>query len=134
MRRFLVALLLAAIAISPAVSRTSSSGRSIARGEPRFHRGQARSKVRNNPTTYSRSTSTRCTTCERDANGRIKGNPAARRTIQLSHPCPATGRTTGACPGYVVDHIVPLNRGGKDEPSNMQWQTAAEAKAKDRIE
>jgi hypothetical protein len=34
----------------------------------------------------------------------------------------------------VVDHIVPLNRGGQDEPSNMQWQTVAETKAKDRIE
>jgi hypothetical protein len=40
----------------------------------------------------------------------------------------------GACPGYVVDHIIPLKRGGADEPANMQWQTVAEAKAKDRIE
>jgi len=37
-------------------------------------------------------------------------------------------------PGYVVDHIKPLAEGGKDEPSNMQWQTVEEAKAKDRIE
>lgn len=35
-------------------------------------------------------------------------------------------------PGYVADHIVPLAKGGKDIPSNMQWQTIAEAKAKDR--
>jgi hypothetical protein len=27
-----------------------------------------------------------------------------------------------------------LKRGGADEPANMQWQTPAEAKAKDRIE
>jgi 5-methylcytosine-specific restriction endonuclease McrA len=52
----------------------------------------------------------------------------------MSNPCPATGRTSGACPGYVVDHIVPLKRGGADEPANMQWQTDADAKAKDRIE
>jgi 5-methylcytosine-specific restriction endonuclease McrA len=26
-------------------------------------------------------------------------------------------------PGYEVDHIVPLSRGGADKPSNMQWLT-----------
>jgi hypothetical protein len=44
------------------------------------------------------------------------------------------GKTTGDCPGYVVDNIVPLKRGGADIPENMQWQTVAEAKAKDKIE
>jgi hypothetical protein len=34
----------------------------------------------------------------------------------------------------VVDHIVPLACVGADIPSNMQWQTVAQAKAKDRIE
>jgi 5-methylcytosine-specific restriction endonuclease McrA len=34
----------------------------------------------------------------------------------------------------VIDHIVPLKRGGKDASSNMQWQTKAAAKAKDRVE
>ena len=37
-------------------------------------------------------------------------------------------------PGYVVDHIIPLACGGPDEPSNMQWQTDYEAKAKDKWE
>jgi len=36
--------------------------------------------------------------------------------------------------GYVVDHIVPLECGGADTPSNMQWQTVPEAKLKDRGE
>jgi hypothetical protein len=37
-------------------------------------------------------------------------------------------------PGYVIDPIDPLVCGGKDEPSNMQWQTIAEGRAKDRWE
>jgi hypothetical protein len=36
--------------------------------------------------------------------------------------------------GYVIDHIVPLKKGGCDCPSNMQWQTKADAKAKDKWE
>jgi len=36
--------------------------------------------------------------------------------------------------GYVVDHIVPLECGGSDTPANMQLQTVAEAKIKDRTE
>ena len=35
-------------------------------------------------------------------------------------------------PGYLVAHIVPLNRGGADSPSNMQWLTKEAAKAKDK--
>jgi hypothetical protein len=55
---------------------------------------------------------------------------SVKREFQLTHPCPSTGRTSGACPGYVKDHIVPLACGGPDAPSNLQWQTTADAKAK----
>ncbi len=37
-------------------------------------------------------------------------------------------------PGYVVDHVVPLKRGGTDSTSNMQWQSKEDAKAKDKVE
>jgi hypothetical protein len=55
-------------------------------------------------------------------------NPAARARFLRQ-----TGYPHGR-PGYVVDHIVPLECGGADTPANMQWQTVAEAKAKDRTE
>ncbi len=84
-------------------------------------------KRRNPPAAY-------CATCPRDGEGRIKRSRTAIREFQKMHPCPSTGRTSGACPGYVIDHIVALKRGGADSPRNMQWQTVAEAKAKDKIE
>jgi hypothetical protein len=59
---------------------------------------------------------------------------SAKRNFQASNPCPATGKTTGSCHGYVIDHRTPLACGGADAPSNMQWQTTAEAKLKDRTE
>lgn len=58
----------------------------------------------------------------------------AKRSFRASNPCPATGKTTGSCKGYVVDHKTPLACGGADAPSNMQWQTTAEAKLKDKTE
>jgi hypothetical protein len=54
--------------------------------------------------------------------------------FQLTHPSPATGLTSGLCPGWVKDYIVPLACGGLDEISNLQWQTIRDAKAKDKWE
>jgi hypothetical protein len=56
------------------------------------------------------------------------------REFQREHPCPSTGRTSGACPGYRKDHVKPLACGGPDAVWNLQWQTVAEARAKDRWE
>lgn len=61
-------------------------------------------------------------------------NSSQRAAFIRHHPCPATGRTRGACPGYVVDHIEPLCADGPDNPGNMQWQTVKEGKEKDRKE
>lgn len=70
----------------------------------------------------------------RDAHGKIARSPQALQQFKKANPCPATGKTYVPCPGYVVDHVVPLKRGGADAASNMQWQTNAEARAKDRWE
>ncbi len=64
----------------------------------------------------------------RDGRGRIKRSESAKSDFMRSTGYPH-GRN-----GYVVDHIVPLACGGADAPSNMQWQSATDAKAKDRWE
>ncbi len=71
---------------------------------------------------------------KRDKHGKIERSTKAKDKFKKTHPCPSTGKTSGACPGYVIDHIKPLKKGGADSPSNMQWQTKAGAKAKDKWE
>ncbi len=61
-------------------------------------------------------------------------DPHQRVAFMKQHPCPKTGKTYGACKGFVVDHVIPLCAGGPDLPSNMQWQTRAQARVKDRQE
>jgi hypothetical protein len=70
----------------------------------------------------------------RDSRGRIKRSVAAKDAFKREHPCPSTGRASGPCPRYVIDHVKPLACGGLDDPSNMQWQTVASGKAKDKWE
>jgi hypothetical protein len=82
----------------------------------------------------SRAGRIKCLSCARDSHGRIKRSPEAKREFRKSHPCPSTGKTSGPCPGYVIDHIKALKRGGADRPYNMQWQTTEAARAKDRVE
>jgi hypothetical protein len=64
----------------------------------------------------------------RNKQGRLARSERAKRDFERStgHP--------GGWKGHVVDHITPLACGGSDSPSNMQWQTTAEAKAKDKVE
>lgn len=58
----------------------------------------------------------------------IKRSAAVRRAFMRQ-----TGYPTGR-PGYVIDHIIPLACGGPDAVSNLQWQSIADARAKDRWE
>lgn len=71
---------------------------------------------------------------QRDVHGRIVRSAVTRAAFKRSHPCPSTMRSTGPCPGFIIDHVIALKRGGLDIPSNMQWQNIEDAKAKDRIE
>src|ERR1035437_3705729 len=65
---------------------------------------------------------------QRDKNGKIKRSSVAKHDFMKQSGYPK-GRK-----GYVVDHKIPLKKGGCDCPSNMQWQTIEEGKAKDKWE
>src|SRR5438128_1284085 len=122
----LVLLVLFTISALPATSSrgSHSTGRSHSRSSPhvRTHRSTHRAR---------RTTSS---SVNRDSRGRIRRSSAAKHSFERQHPCPSTGRSSGRCPGYVVDHVRPLECGGADAPSNMQWQTVADGKAKDKTE
>ncbi|MFN7926276.1 MAG: HNH endonuclease signature motif containing protein [Bryobacteraceae bacterium] len=122
-------LLLSAVCILMARSSSAHSG---ARSHS-AHSSHA-SSSRHSKHRIKHRASKRCAACPRAKTGRISRSSAARNSFRKENPCPSTGRITGPCPGYVIDHKVPLKRGGADRPDNMQWQTKAAAKAKDRVE
>jgi cytoskeletal protein RodZ len=108
-------------------STTSTSTRSTVAA-----RSRTSSTVKAIPTTKagrpSGSRASQEVTAGRMANGRIARSEAAKRQFMRQ-----TGYPKGR-PGYVIDHVRPLACGGADSPSNMQWQTIAEGKAKDKTE
>lgn len=60
----------------------------------------------------------------------VRRSYSARAAFRRSVPCPATGRVSGSCPGWEVDHIIPLACAGPDHPRNMQWLTREENRRK----
>lgn len=68
------------------------------------------------------------------ADARQKRSYKQRQIFAYTHACPSTHLAKLPCPGYIIDHVNPLCKGGPDLASNMQWQTIAEAKAKDKWE
>ena len=68
------------------------------------------------------------------ADSRTIHSASAKAEFTRLHPCPGDRSAHRSCGGYVIDHVIPLACGGLDAPSNMQWQTIAEGKEKDRWE
>ena len=80
-----------------------------------------------------------CGPPKRNAAGDIIRRADVRNAFRKLHACPSTGEFIGACPGWSIDHVVPLVSCGCDAVSNMQWlpneiKSAAGTIAKDRWE
>lgn len=75
----------------------------------------------------------------RDTRGVIVRSRAVVAEFRRTYACPSTGQHKGACPGWAVDHVVPLVCGGCDAVENLQWlplpiKSASGALPKDRWE
>ena len=58
---------------------------------------------------------------QRDASGATARSAAVIAAFKRQWACPATSLHSGACAGWAIDHIVPLDCGGADAVFNMQW-------------
>jgi len=66
-----------------------------------------------------------CGEPERAADGRIKRSQTVLRNFALVFPCPRTLMPTTACPGWAIDHVIPLASGGCDSQINLHWLPVA---------
>ncbi len=62
-----------------------------------------------------------CGAPARGADGRILRSAGELARFRSIYPCPATKRNRGACPGWAIDHVIPLVCGGCDAVVNLQW-------------
>ena len=62
-----------------------------------------------------------CGAPARNADGTIYRSHTVMSAYRKAHPCPATGLYKGACPGWALNHSVPLACGGCDAVSNLMW-------------
>lgn len=58
---------------------------------------------------------------KRTSSGLILRRNDVMAAYKKAHPCPSTGKTIGACPGWAMNHVVPLACGGVDAVWNLQW-------------
>ncbi len=76
---------------------------------------------------------------KRDKHGRIVRSRAVLRQFAKVFPCPSTLKPVPQCPGWAIDHVIPLQRGGADAQINLQWlpvqiKSCAKPWCKDRFE
>lgn len=80
-----------------------------------------------------------CGTPRRTPTGLIIRRTDVISAFRKVHQCPSTNLYKGACPGWAMNHVIPLACGGCDAVSNLQWlpndvKSAAGPHAVDRFE
>lgn len=66
-----------------------------------------------------------CGEPRRTAAGHILRRADVLVEFRRLYACPATARHTGPCPGWAIDHVIPLAVGGCDAVRNLQWLPGA---------
>ena len=62
-----------------------------------------------------------CGDPKRNLSGEIIRRAAVRDAFQRIHPCPSNGNREGPCPGWRMNHTVPLKCNGCDSVGNLSW-------------
>jgi len=57
----------------------------------------------------------------RDSDGNTKRSVKVLNAFKKIWACPSTQQHSGACPGWALDHVIPLACGGADTVWNLQW-------------
>lgn len=57
----------------------------------------------------------------RNADGSTLRSAQVITAFKARWACPSTEAHSGSCPGWAIDHVVPLSCGGADAVWNMQW-------------
>ena len=75
----------------------------------------------------------------RDADGKTSRSTKVINAFKKQWACPSTGLHKGPCPGWAIDHVIPLACGGRDAVYNMAWmpdegKSCAADYCKDRYE
>lgn len=66
-----------------------------------------------------------CGVPKRTTEGRILRRADVLYAFRKLYPCPATGQSQGSCPGWAINHTIPLAVGGCDAVYNLDWMPTA---------
>jgi 5-methylcytosine-specific restriction endonuclease McrA len=129
--RIQIAFLVAVLALPAALTAQkghASTTRSSSKSTSIKSKSSSAKRAKSSAKKPTSSVPKKSTLAKRASNGKIKRDAAPKKAFMKKSGYPK-GRK-----GSVVDHIVPLECGGADVASNMQWETVSEAKIKDRTE